>query len=53
MLGGVLALAYPVDSSAAGAKGKVIDRVVAKFTDPEAGESVGSLRFVMMRELIL
>jgi len=31
----------------------VLDRVVARFSDPEADEATGALRFVMMRELIL
>ncbi|MEO7095489.1 MAG: hypothetical protein ABI175_19695, partial [Polyangiales bacterium] len=30
-----------------------IDRVVARFSDPESGQSTGAIRFVMMRELIL
>ncbi|MGZ3452860.1 MAG: hypothetical protein ACXVEF_24845 [Polyangiales bacterium] len=31
----------------------VLDRVVARFSDPEATESSGALRFVMMRELVV
>jgi hypothetical protein len=31
----------------------VLDRVVARFSDPEASEASGALRFVMMRELVL
>jgi hypothetical protein len=31
----------------------VADRAVARFSDPEASETKGALRFVMMRELVL
>jgi len=31
----------------------VVDRVVARFSDPEATEASGALRFVMMRELLV
>jgi hypothetical protein len=31
----------------------VADRAVARFSDPEASESKGALRFVMMRELVV
>jgi hypothetical protein len=31
----------------------VLDRVVARFSDPEATEASGALRFVMMRELVV
>ena len=54
-----VALAFAAVSSAAIAQGaasapaKIIDRVVARFTDPESGQSAGAIRFVMMRELVL
>ena len=35
------------------AKAATLDRVVARFSDPEAAEAAGALRFVMMRELVL
>jgi hypothetical protein len=37
----------------AAAPAKVVDRVVARFSDPESGQATGAVRFVMMRELIL
>lgn len=47
------AIACAVGVVAAPADAAVLDRVVARFSDPEAGEASASLRFVMMRELIL
>ena len=48
----VLSVAIAIVPAAA-APSKVIDRVVARFSDPESGQGGGAIRFVMMRELIL
>lgn len=39
----------PARSSAA----VVVDRAVARFSDPEASDTAGAMRFVMMRELLM
>jgi len=43
----------PGASSAPPVPSKVIDRVVARFSDPESGQASGAIRFVMMRELVV
>jgi hypothetical protein len=45
--------AIAIAPGAHAAPAKVLDRVVARFSDPESGQAAGAIRFVMMRELIL
>ncbi len=40
-------------ASSARAPAAVVDRTVARFTDPEAGDASSASRFVMMRELLV
>lgn len=48
------AVAIAACAIAGSSRAAVLDRVVARFADPESsGEASGALRFVMMRELIL
>ena len=49
----VFGLLCAVPKSEGVARAAVLDRVVARFSDPESGDAAGGLRFVMMRELIL
>lgn len=49
----LLIAAVMLVASSAGAAPVVGDRAVARFSDPEASDQQASLRFVMMRELVI
>lgn len=51
----LLALSLVVGSAVVSVDGNaaVVDRAVARFSDPEASETKGALRFGLMRELVL
>jgi hypothetical protein len=53
LLVSLAALAISLCGAPTSAAPIVADRAVARFSDPEASESKGALRFVMMRELVL
>jgi hypothetical protein len=50
---GVLVSALVTGAPCAAASMMVADRAVARFSDPEAADVTGALRFVMMRELVI